>query len=183
MLWNWYTIDSCFIADTWHVRSAGGFAGSCIGVILLVTALEGLRRAQREFDRWLHHVELAKHVESSDGGSSSPRSEIAKGVAAVSTSYSGYPKGPAGRTLKAWQQLIRSVLYMLQFAVAYFVMLLAMYYNGTSGCHTKTLQLLVASLNPCRLYHYLHPHRSVSRCCFLSMGHIYLANVSKDAVW
>lgn len=28
------------------------------------------------------------------------------------------------------QQAIRSLLHMLQFAVAYFVMLLAMYYNG-----------------------------------------------------
>ena len=53
MLWNWYTVDACFISSTWHVRSRGAFAGSCIGVVLLVMSLEFLRRAQREFDRYL----------------------------------------------------------------------------------------------------------------------------------
>ncbi len=33
--------------------------------------------------------------------------------------------------LRLWQQMVRSGLYMLQFAVGYFIMLLAMYYNGT----------------------------------------------------
>ncbi|KAF3359018.1 hypothetical protein VdG1_02580 [Verticillium dahliae VDG1] len=58
MLWNWQTIDSCFISESWHVTSTGMFAGSCIGVA------------------------------------------------------------------------VRALLHLLQFAVAYFVMLLAMYYNG-----------------------------------------------------
>ncbi|KLU81392.1 hypothetical protein MAPG_00482, partial [Magnaporthiopsis poae ATCC 64411] len=26
MLWNWYTIDTCFIASSWRVTSAGMFA-------------------------------------------------------------------------------------------------------------------------------------------------------------
>lgn len=33
-------------------------------------------------------------------------------------------------TPTVFQQLIRALLHMLQFAVAYFIMLLAMYYNG-----------------------------------------------------
>jgi hypothetical protein len=36
-----------FIASSWHVRSSGQFAGSCIGVILLAMSLESLRRASR----------------------------------------------------------------------------------------------------------------------------------------
>jgi copper transporter 1 len=24
MLWNWYTVDSCFLSEQWHVRSLGG---------------------------------------------------------------------------------------------------------------------------------------------------------------
>ncbi|KAA8909768.1 Ctr copper transporter [Sphaerosporella brunnea] len=51
MLWNWHTIDACFLANTWHVRTKGQFAGSCIGVFFLVLALEFVRRAQREYDR------------------------------------------------------------------------------------------------------------------------------------
>lgn len=53
MLWNWYTVDSCFISRTWRITSKGMFAGSCIGVICLVICLEGLRRAQREYDAYL----------------------------------------------------------------------------------------------------------------------------------
>lgn len=53
MLWNWYTVDSCFISSTWRITSKGKFAGSCIGVICLVIVLECLRRLQREYDAYL----------------------------------------------------------------------------------------------------------------------------------
>jgi copper transporter 1 len=53
MLWNWYTIDSCFLARSWHVTSKGMFAGSVIGVFLLVIAIESVRRLGREYDRYL----------------------------------------------------------------------------------------------------------------------------------
>lgn len=53
MLWNWYTVDSCFLASTWHVRSKAQFAGSVIGVFFLVMAIEGLRRLSREYDKRL----------------------------------------------------------------------------------------------------------------------------------
>ena len=53
MLWNWNTVDACFISSTWKITSAGMFAGSCIGVILLVMFLELLRRCVKEFDRYL----------------------------------------------------------------------------------------------------------------------------------
>jgi len=65
MLWNWYTINSCFLANGWHVRTKGavyttwtliylgGFAGTVIGVFLLSVFLEFLRRAQREYDSYL----------------------------------------------------------------------------------------------------------------------------------
>src|SRR4051812_39194195 len=67
MLWNWYTIDSCFISKSWHVTSAGMFAGSCIGVILLVMALEFLRRSVTEYDRYLaraHREAIAANAEA-----------------------------------------------------------------------------------------------------------------------
>ena len=51
MFWNWYTLDACFLSTSWHVTSAGMFAGSCVGVIALVLLLEFLRRLQREYDR------------------------------------------------------------------------------------------------------------------------------------
>ncbi|CUS20233.1 LAQU0S01e02014g1_1 [Lachancea quebecensis] len=55
MLWNWYTIDTCFIARSWRNDTKGKFAGSCIGCFLLVVAAQWLNRVSRQFD-----IELAK---------------------------------------------------------------------------------------------------------------------------
>ncbi|KAL8382022.1 hypothetical protein RB595_006009 [Gaeumannomyces hyphopodioides] len=109
MLWNWYTIDSCFIASSWRITSEGMFAGSCIGVILLVMSLEFLRRSVKEYDRFL----LRQHASAS-----------------ASKTSSGSPTPLAPFRPNFFQQAIRALLHMVQFAVAYFVMLLAMYYNG-----------------------------------------------------
>lgn len=53
MLWNWYTVDACFLSSSWHVTSKAQFAGSVIGICLLVMAIEGVRRLGREYDRRL----------------------------------------------------------------------------------------------------------------------------------
>lgn len=114
MLWNWYTIDSCFIASSWKVTSTGAFAGSCIGVILLVISLEMLRRGVKEYDRFL----INKHVRSqaSKGSSKAVNDEGSPGPAACAVAPTGYRP-------KIHEQAIRALLHMLQFAVAYFVML------------------------------------------------------------
>ncbi|RBR23549.1 uncharacterized protein FIESC28_03731 [Fusarium coffeatum] len=125
MLWNWNTVDSCFIAETWRITSKGMFAGSCIGVILLVMALEALRRSVKEWDRYLLRQHAAKFADSS--ANPAPGSDNGKeGNAAVVSC--GTPMPPFRPNV--WQQAIRALLHMMQFAVAYFVMLLAMYYNG-----------------------------------------------------
>lgn len=137
MLWNWYTIDSCFIARSWHIRSSGMFAGSCIGVILLVISLEFLRRAQRELDRYFRRTNAiaaspstAAITTAEAGSSASSGSGKAMNASSATAGLSG--RNLAGRVgpLRWWQQLVRSFLFMVQFAVGYFVMLLAMYYNG-----------------------------------------------------
>lgn len=138
MLWNWYTIDSCFLARSWHVRSSGAFAGSCIGVVLLVISLELLRRAQREFDRYLRRPDPQLSSDSeAGGGSNSSESGTAKSSSKIKVAGFGSPSSAwsttcAPKKLKLWQQVVRSLLYMVQFAVGYFIMLLAMYYNGQS---------------------------------------------------
>ncbi len=111
MLWNWYTIDSCFIASTWKITSPGMMAGSCIGVILLTMSLELLRRTVKEYDRLL----LRQHAASVATGTSSPtKAGSENGVV---------PAPAAGYRPKVWEQAIRAFLHMTQFAVAYFVML------------------------------------------------------------
>ncbi|KAJ9642587.1 hypothetical protein H2199_004968 [Coniosporium tulheliwenetii] len=107
MLWNWYTIDACFISRTWHITSNGMFAVSCIGVAFLVVALEFLRRLGKEYD--------AAMLQSKTPGSPDN--------CAREPTYVVFRPTPL-------QQLIRSLIHMVQFGVAYIIMLLAMYYNG-----------------------------------------------------
>ena len=133
MLWNWYTIDACFLSSTWQIQSKGAFAGSCIGVIFLVMSLEFLRRAQREFDRYLTRSKSRSIRSLGDSSTESSndfdRSGIGKdtNIVRVRASRVEYKA-----QLRLWQHVIRSFLYMMQFAVGYFIMLLAMYFNGAS---------------------------------------------------
>jgi solute carrier family 31 (copper transporter), member 1 len=134
MLWNWYTIDSCFISSTWHVTSDAMFAGSCIGVVLLVMVLEFLRRATKELDRYL----IRKHAAASSSPSAAaPSARLA--AAAASSSSGASPKASVSEAATLQQchnvvvnkgfrpsileQAIRALLHMTQFAVAYFIML------------------------------------------------------------
>ncbi|KAI1347525.1 Ctr copper transporter [Xylaria sp. FL0043] len=128
MLWNWDTVGACFLSDSWQVHSHGAFAGLCIGVILLVILLEFFRRASREHDRYLADKAQEKIVlttrsanPSDDSGSSRPKEYRETQTAAVPV---------ASVRPSVVQQLIRSLLHTLQFATAYWIMLLAMYYNG-----------------------------------------------------
>ncbi|KAL0954200.1 hypothetical protein HGRIS_005328 [Hohenbuehelia grisea] len=116
MLWNWNTVNTCFIARSWQITSTGMFAGSCIGVLLLTMSLEFLRRTVKEYDRFL----VRKHA-----------------LAAAASAVANDTKGgvPSSCHTGAFrptflEQAVRAFLHMVQFAVAYFVMLLAMYYNG-----------------------------------------------------
>ncbi|RGP74872.1 ctr copper transporter family [Fusarium longipes] len=124
MLWNWNTVDSCFIASSWRITSKGMFAGSCIGVILLAMSLEALRRSVKEWDRYLLRQHAAKFTESSAGPSGTDNDK--EGNATVVSCDNPVPPFRPN----VWQQAIRALLHVMQFAVAYFVMLLAMYYNG-----------------------------------------------------
>ncbi|KAF7198497.1 Copper transport protein ctr4 [Pseudocercospora fuligena] len=128
MLWNWYTIDACFLAESWHITSSGMFAGSCIGVILLVMVLEGLRRAAKEYDAFLIRSRVkATPAPMLNEGQASESDTSAKDPAVVAAPL---PARQKSFRPTIFEQLIRSLLHMLQFAVAYFIMLLAMYFNG-----------------------------------------------------
>ncbi|PVH81536.1 Ctr copper transporter [Cadophora sp. DSE1049] len=126
MLWNWTTINACFISSSWQIKSTSMFAGSCIGVIFLVMSLELLRRLAKEYDRHLlnqyqrHIASLNTYISTQDSGSSTPSKACPPTVA--------LPTPPFRPNL--FQQMVRATLHMLQFAVAYFIMLLAMYFNG-----------------------------------------------------
>ncbi|KAI3324632.1 Ctr copper transporter [Xylariaceae sp. AK1471] len=171
MLWNWYTIDACFLSDSWQIQSQGGFAALLIGVVLLVVLLEFLRRVAKTYDRYLVNQYLNKVAASSPpAAQSSEKAEApeagqstnallapafrqsrnlsnASGQAiaeqhqlimlAVPGVNGGVPPTIGQVVVQAApfrpnlvQQAIRALLHTLQFALGYWIMLLAMYYNG-----------------------------------------------------
>lgn len=142
MLWNWTVIDSCFLTRSWHVRSTGGFVASCIGVVVLVMTLELLRRTVKEYDRYLVRTHLARRAVATSATaaafpvtSSSSASTLAAATAANNNKPVSGALVPAGAAMACepcvvapfrpsfYQQVVRAALHMLQFAVAYFVML------------------------------------------------------------
>lgn len=133
MLWNWNVIDTCFISESWHVTSRGMFAGSCIGVILLVILLEFLRRAAKEYDGYIvmqHSKTLVSNTAPSSA-SSSDGNGTNKNPATTALATSSMAGGAGAKFRPSLlQQAVRALLHTCAFAVAYFVMLLAMYYNG-----------------------------------------------------
>ncbi|KAI2782633.1 Ctr copper transporter [Daldinia loculata] len=133
MLWNWYTVDACFISSSWHITSKGMFAGSCIGVILLAILLEFLRRSVKEYDNYLVRknashglvVSVASNDNNENGRTSPKPDQTPPGEAPSVNAVAGNGYRP-----KLIEQAIRAFLHTAQFVVAYFLMLLAMYYNG-----------------------------------------------------
>lgn len=111
MLWNWYTIDACFLTPNWHITNNGMFAATCIGVILMVMLVEFFRRLGKEYDtfvlRQFQRESARRYADDSNFGSQ------------VITFRATF-----------LQQLTRSVLHAFTFGTAYIVMLMAMYFNG-----------------------------------------------------
>lgn len=135
-----------FISKQWHVTSRGMFAGSCIGVIFLVISLEFLRRMQREYDGYIRRKDMGaatslaarQQGETPDTSASSDHEVGGKHQRpTISTSPLTGNVPPlyrphVDRMTLLQRQFIRALIHMVQFAVAYFIMLLAMYYNGSS---------------------------------------------------
>ncbi|KAI2618943.1 Ctr-domain-containing protein [Hypomontagnella submonticulosa] len=130
MLWNWDTIDACFLSESWHVHSSGGFAALCIGVVLLVVLLQALRRLARIYDQYLlsSHLKFAATTVLTANSSMNASTDTAHG--ALIAKDSTLDRNAAPFRPNVWQQTIRALLHTLHFAVAYWIMLLAMYYNG-----------------------------------------------------
>ncbi|THV98476.1 Ctr-domain-containing protein [Aureobasidium pullulans] len=131
------SVEGCtsFISESWHITSNGMFAGSCIGVILLVMVLELLRRLAREHDRMIlaHHRRLvASNTNENPANECACPTTVSTSKAASTATASALATGLKTRAFKPTlpQQMVRALLHCLQFAVAYFIMLLAMYYNG-----------------------------------------------------
>lgn len=141
MLWNWHTIDACFLAESWHIHSASAFAGLCIGVVLMVMLLEALRRVAKFYDQYLvrlhRHQAISAAVHSAGRRSVSSTRDTPSSASMTSASArrllaeKAHIVSPTANFRPNFiQQGVRALLHTAQFAVAYWIMLLAMYYNG-----------------------------------------------------
>ncbi|KAF4459230.1 ctr copper transporter [Fusarium albosuccineum] len=137
MMWNWDTVDSCFIFESWHVTSKGMFAGICIGVILYVMSLEVLRRSIQAWDRYLLRQHAAKFKASQLSADHSNRSDNPEGANGGATTADSAPLPPFRPNI--WQQAIRALLQMMQFAIAL--------YLGDAAGLGRTLAPLVRRLS------------------------------------
>lgn len=109
------------------------FAGSCIGVFLLVVASQWLARFSKEFDKACQQREIQCSVDcSSSSGSDKLGKDFPKAenlplpiVHAVGHKWlfrTGNVSMP--------DHIIKSLLFTLQWGLSYLIMLLFMYYNG-----------------------------------------------------
>lgn len=94
------------------------FAASCIGIALLATLLEALRRLSRDYDASLSRSLIAAYAPGPPSVDSDVKAKMA------------FPLFGRRPRITALQQLLRTVLHVVIFGVAYLLMLLAMYYNG-----------------------------------------------------
>lgn len=120
-MWNWNTINSCFISESWHVTSRGMFAGSCIGVLFLAMLLEFLRRGLKEYDRFIIRQHHARSLDAASAAAPPACSDGDKACATGAVAAAGAFIPPFRPSV--WQQAVRASLHMAQFAVAYFLML------------------------------------------------------------
>jgi copper transporter 1 len=126
MLWNWYTVDSCFLVESWHNETKAHFAGTVLGVFLLAMSVEGIRRIGRIHDRQLVAALNAAKRNAKCGCGSKNAADLDSESKFVKMHCR--PKIPE---FPSWsQQAVRGGIYGIQFTVAFLLMLLGMYFNG-----------------------------------------------------
>jgi copper transporter 1 len=72
---NWQTISACFLTSSWRISTEAQFAGTCIGVFLLVVLVESVRRWGREWDRYILASALARRRDEQRVGNMDTRDE------------------------------------------------------------------------------------------------------------
>ncbi|KAK9369225.1 Ctr copper transporter family-domain-containing protein [Lipomyces kononenkoae] len=130
MIFHWDPTDVCVVFEWWHIRGPGTLAASLIGIILLGIGYEYLRTLTSA------PVIVSPDIDSRDCASSpSPTLidvEMPPPIAIPSdtTKYGTLFNVRKSNFLKRYQMRLRSVLYAIQVLYSFFIMLIAMTYNG-----------------------------------------------------
>lgn len=122
MLWNWQTLDSCFLSESWHVRSRGAFAASCIGVVALAACVEVVKHWSAAYD-----AQVCASLRAADARRA--LEDDGDGDVGLTTAQR---QRRHRRRLRAtpFQQLVRTALAVALQGGFYVLMLIAMAFNG-----------------------------------------------------
>jgi copper transporter 1 len=113
MLFNWDTKNVCIIFEWWKVNSAGMMVLAFFILVLLSVIYEALRYISRQYDAGLIKNQY-EHAQLEAGGAGTLSG--AKSSAPIRFGWT--------------HQLVRSILYALQVALGFILMLVFMTYNG-----------------------------------------------------
>jgi len=155
------------------------FAASCIGVIALVVLLEFLRRLGREYDRKLpqsssrHPLRRTSNDSVTSEGHATAKSYVNMNKADTAHTHTRIVplcSAPAhvSRVTLLRRQLIRSLLHVATFAIAYMVMLLAMYYNGK--LFSNLTSMMVMMLMRFRIHYHKYLDRRLLGIVHIQLG-------------
>ncbi|KAG0269220.1 hypothetical protein DFQ27_004460 [Actinomortierella ambigua] len=127
MLFNWDTKNVCVVFESWKIDTPQGMVISLLVIIALAVSYELLRARARQYDDHLKEGERKRDDSASSildddtlNHVSHPREDEVGLLSSRSRSI----------RLTNQQQLIRSLLYMTQVFVGFFLMLIFMTYNG-----------------------------------------------------
>ncbi|ODV63343.1 copper transporter family protein [Ascoidea rubescens DSM 1968] len=128
MLWNWYTIDSCFLARSWHVRSKSMFAGSCIGVFFFILAYYWVHRVVKEYDNAIVDYKTAQLQIVCDNVDNCENEKINHSW--LFTAKKSHNADDVVIMPSIAEHSLKSLFFMVEWTCSYLIMLLWMYYNG-----------------------------------------------------
>ncbi|KAG0258757.1 hypothetical protein BG011_003087 [Mortierella polycephala] len=124
MVFNWATENLCVVFESWKINTPLALIVSCIVIIGMSASYELLRAQSRHYEERLiegarkrHPSESSTHNVGGDGGNSEDETPL-------------LPNRPYVMRLSNQQQFTRSIFYMAQVFVGFFLMLIFMTYNG-----------------------------------------------------
>lgn len=155
MVWNWQTIDSCFLAHTWHVTSRGMFAGSCIGLFFWMLAFAWFKRVCQEYVKTTTAIHWTNKDTNCDSTCCNPEGETVDDTA-PDTGFFKQPVlakylNPLVEVFKhQWlihrnpkdslgnnqvyptfaEHFIKTLLFIVEWINSYLIMMMWMYFNG-----------------------------------------------------
>ncbi|KAG7663664.1 uncharacterized protein J8A68_002813 [[Candida] subhashii] len=128
---------------SWHVHTKGQFAGTCIGIFLIVVAAQWLHRVSYEYD---YAIVQRARLSTKDDCCPCPEDSESVGKGSDTPQHSALQTAPNPYThalSHSWlwrslpgirptpsEHIIRTALFAIQWGLAYLIMLFFMYYNG-----------------------------------------------------